>query len=606
MNKRNIYYLVFDIVIIVFSYIFALFLRFEGDIPSIQFYNIIKHLPILVIIKIGVYYFFKLYKFLWEYADHREFIHIIYASLTSNLLASVYLLIIKAGFPRSIFAIVIIIESIMLWFSRMGNNMKKSKKSKDKYRKRVMIIGAGEAGVLVLQELRNNKDVSARPVCFIDDDPEKINHYINGIPVIGGRETIIENVERYSIEEIIFAAPSMEETSKKEIIKIASRAKAKLKIVPGMYQFIEGEVHISDIREVNIEDLLGREAIEMDYELVENFISGKTVLITGAGGTIGTQLSEELASLNPKELILLDIYENGVYSLECELRRNYKDLDIKVVIDSIRSYERMEKVYKKHKPNIVFHAAAHKHVPLMEYNISSAIVNNVFGTYNIAKLADIYKVEKFVLISTDKAVNPTNVMGTTKRLCEMIISALDSASKTEYVAVRFGNVLGASGSVIPIFKKQIAEGGPITLTHKNIERFFMTIKEAAQLVLQASAIARGGEIFILDMGEQVKIYELAKSLINLSGKRLGIDIDIEITGLRPGEKMYEEILLDKDIAKATKYEKIFIDPKEYHDIEDIEDILSDLKEKIKTSDDNSLVELLKKYVESYTPNRENL
>lgn len=419
-------------------------------------------------------------------------------------------------------------------------------------RKRVMIVGAGNAGASLLTEMRNSNKLHYKAVCLIDDDVDKLGKNIAGVKIVGTTYDIKKAVKAYNVEEIFITMPS---TNKKRLAKIISRckdSKRPVKILPGMYQLVEGKISVSDLREVDIQDLLGRDQVEVDIDEILGYIENKIVLVTGGGGSIGSELCRQISSHNPGHLIVLDIYENNVYDIEQELKRKYPKLHLTTLIASIRDKTKIESVFEKYRPQIVFHAAAHKHVPLMETSPNEAVKNNVFGTLNVAKAADKYGAETFVQISTDKAVNPTNVMGATKRICEMIIQTIGSHSKkTKFVAVRFGNVLGSNGSVIPLFKRQIAEGGPVTVTHKDIIRYFMTIPEAVSLVLQAGAYAKGGQIFVLDMGEPVKIYDLAYNLIKLSGLEPNVDIEIKCTGLRPGEKLFEERLMDEEGMQTT-------------------------------------------------------
>jgi len=424
--------------------------------------------------------------------------------------------------------------------------------------RRVMVVGAGDAGAMVIKELKRHPELNLKPVAVIDDNVDKHHSKIMGVPIVGSRSKIEETTRKLNIDEIIVAIPSASKALLKDILNECKKTKCKLKTLPGMYELIDGKVTIQQIRDVQIEDLLGREPVVIDLDEVCGYLSDQVVLVTGGGGSIGSELCRQIARFAPKKLLILDIYENNAYELEQELKRKYPLLDLEVLIASVRERERMEAIFREYRPSVVFHAAAHKHVPLMEHNPTEAIKNNVFGTLNVAECADKYGSKRFVLISTDKAVNPTNIMGATKRIAEMIIQGMDRISKTEYVAVRFGNVLGSSGSVIPLFKKQIAEGGPVTVTHPEITRFFMTIPEAVQLVLQAGSMAKGGEIFILDMGEPVKIVDLARDLIRLSGFEPDVDIEIKFTGLRPGEKLYEELLMAEEGLTATKHKKIYI------------------------------------------------
>lgn len=421
-----------------------------------------------------------------------------------------------------------------------------------------LIIGAGEACNLVISELVNSQYLDANICGIIDDDKAKQGTYIRGVKVVGGRERIEEFVQKKDINEIIVAMPSVPRKEISEILMICQRTKAALKILPGMYQFVNGEAAVEKLRPVQIEDLLGREPVKMNVSVVSGYVAGKVVLVTGGGGSIGSELCRQIAEMHPKQLIIFDIYENNAYDIEQELRSHYPDLSLEVLIGSVRNTTRIESVFETYRPEIVFHAAAHKHVPLMEKSPNEAIKNNVFGTYKTALAADKYGAKRFVLISTDKAVNPTNIMGATKRICEMVVQDLNKRSETDFVAVRFGNVLGSNGSVIPLFKKQIEAGGPVTVTDKRVIRYFMTIPEAVSLVLEAAAFAKGGEIFVLDMGNPVKIDDLARNLIKLSGYEPDVDIDIIYTGLRPGEKLYEEMLMDEEGLTDTENSLIHI------------------------------------------------
>ena len=417
--------------------------------------------------------------------------------------------------------------------------------------KRVLIIGAGTAGRAILQEMQTSQYLNYVPTCFLDDDKNKIGMRLGDVPVYGAIDQVAEAIEKFKVEEIMVAIPSASRTVMRRILEICRTTGLRTRTLPGIYQLVKGEVRIGAMRDVEVQDLLGREQISVNLDEIMGYIEDNVVLVTGGGGSIGSELCRQIAHHNPKQLIILDIYENNIYDIEQELRRQLPDLNLLALVASIRGSGKMEDVFRKYKPQVVFNAAAHKHVPLMETSPNEAIKNNVFGTLNVARMADKYGVRRFVQISTDKAVNPTNIMGASKRLCEMIIQAFSRRSKTEFVAVRFGNVLGSNGSVIPLFKQQIAEGGPVTVTHKDIIRYFMTIPEAVSLVLQAGAYAKGGEIFVLDMGEPVKIYDLAENLIRLSGLEPGVDIEIRCTGLRPGEKLYEERLMAEEGLKTT-------------------------------------------------------
>lgn len=465
---------------------------------------------------------------------------------------------------------------------------------------RVLIIGAGCAGEMVVKELEKNPQLNKRAVAIIDDDITKIGDQVSGVDIVGTRNNILKIVKLYKIDEIIFSIANISKKGKKEIIDICKNTNCKIKTIPGIYEIIDGKVDIKQVRDVDIEDLLGREPIEVDFNLMGSYIQDSTILVTGAGGSIGSELCRQIANIRPKKLIMLDNYENNLYSIQQELIRKYgESLEIIAVVASIREQKRMEKIFNKYKPEVVFHAAAHKHVPLMESSPGEAIKNNIFGTLNVAMLSSKYNVKRFLLISTDKAVNPTNIMGATKRAAEMIIQSLNDQSRTEFVAVRFGNVLGSNGSVIPLFKKQIEEGGPVTVTHPNIIRYFMTIEEAVGLVIQAGGMARGGEIFVLDMGEQVKILDLAKNLIRLSGFEPDVDIKIVFTGLRPGEKLYEELLMSEEGLLDTKHKKIFIGRPIDFDKNDLQKYLGELYHIVMEEDDELIEQAMRKLVPTF-------
>ena len=468
-------------------------------------------------------------------------------------------------------------------------------------RKRLLIIGAGDAGTDVIKNIKANLMNKYNLVGIIDDNHQKKDLKISGVRILGGRNDIVRICKEKNVDIIFFAISNISAKDRKEILAICQETGIKLRILPGIQDLINEKNIMQSLRDVEIEDILGRDPIVLDNSNIQDLIKDNVIMITGAGGSIGSELCRQIAKFGPKEMVLIDIYENSLYDIELELKSNYKNIKIDAIIASIRDKNKMENIFEKCRPYLVFHAAAHKHVPLMEFSPLEAIKNNVFGTYNVVNCCDKYNVKRFVLISTDKAVNPTNVMGATKRLCEMIIQAKDKVSKTEFVAVRFGNVLGSNGSVVPLFKKQIAKGGPVTVTHKDITRFFMTIPEAVQLVLQAITYAKGGEIFVLDMGEPVKIYDLAVSLIKLSGLEPNVDIPIEITGLRPGEKLYEEILMAEEGLQSTKHNKIFIAKPSKITMEDVEKKLEICKETIE-NEDISIKEIkhnIKKIVPTY-------
>lgn len=465
---------------------------------------------------------------------------------------------------------------------------------------RVLIIGAGCAGEMVVKELEKNPQLNKKAVAIIDDDITRIGDQVSGVDIVGTRNSILKIVKLYKIDEIIFSIANISKKGKKEIIDICKNTNCKIKTIPGIYEIIDGKVDIKQVRDVEIEDLLGREPIEVDFNLMGSYIQDSTILVTGAGGSIGSELCRQIANIRPKKLIMLDNYENNLYSIQQELIRKYGDsIKMIAVVASIREQKRIEKIFDKYRPEVVFHAAAHKHVPLMENSPGEAIKNNIFGTLNVAMLSSKYNVKRFLLISTDKAVNPTNVMGATKRAAEMIIQSLNEESKTEFVAVRFGNVLGSNGSVIPLFKKQIEEGGPVTVTHPKIIRYFMTIEEAVGLVIQAGGMAKGGEVFVLDMGEPVKILDLAKNLIRLSGFEPDVDIKIVFTGLRPGEKLYEELLMSEEGLLDTKHKKIFIGRPIDFDKNDLQKYLIELRNIVLEEEDELMEQAMKNLVPTF-------
>ena len=593
-----------DTIIISLSFFIALLLRFE----SIYFGNYIDFyldtvIPV-TLLKLAIFYFFNFYKSLWEYASIDELFEIIFGSMAANFATYLLLLMTSNPLPLSMYVLITLMDILLIGSVRFVYRIIRRLKGgffNRQIRKRVLIVGAGAAGVLILNELRNHDNLKANPVVFIDDNPDKKGTYINGVPVVGNRSKIRESVDKYRIDEIIIALPSADARDRKNILNICKETNAKTRILPGMYELIGGQVNVNSIRDVQIEDLLGREEIKLDTSSLDSFISDKVVLITGGGGSIGSELGRQIIKYNPKKLILIDIYENTLYDFQNELLRKHPDLDVEALIISVRDFEAINRIIGKYKPNIVFHAAAHKHVPLMEENPNAAVKNNVFGTLNVVRSADINKVEKFVLISTDKAVNPTNVMGATKRIAEKIIQTYNGISDTDYVAVRFGNVLGSNGSVIPLFKKQIYEGGPITVTDERVIRFFMTIQEACQLVLQAGAMANGGEIFVLDMGEPVKIIDLARDLIKLSGFEPDVDIKIEIVGLRPGEKLYEELLINSPNIEKTKHNKIFIEECMDLDYQQTIPPIEKLREFLDSDNPQIIKKELSKLVEGYIP-----
>ncbi|PWX68685.1 polysaccharide biosynthesis protein [Clostridium perfringens] len=564
-----------DTLIIVNSYILAFIIRFNFDFIMDERNGLILFLPVIVIIYLMMLSIFKMYKSIWTIVGIDEVAFGLIACLiatgiiliTSTIISSIYYIdhitVLLAGLFIMIFTIGIRV-SFRIYRRMISHGRVLLNSSNISNLEKILIIGAGSCGQLIIEEVRKQNPIKQKVIGVIDDNPSKIGTYLRGIKILGNRNKIIAISEEKNVDLILIAMPSVDGKVKKEIIEICQSTRAKVKIIPGMYELIGGKVSLNRMRDIDLRDLLGREEVILEKQGIKDYIENKVVMVTGGGGSIGSELCRQIAKFSPKLLLILDIYENNAYELENEIISNFKNLKEKVLIASVREEKRLENIFNEYKPQVIFHAAAHKHVPLMERNPEEAIKNNVIGTLNVAECAHKYGAERFVLISTDKAVNPTNVMGASKRMCEMIIQAIDKNSNTEFVAVRFGNVLGSNGSVIPLFKKQIAKGGPVTLTHKKITRYFMLIPEAAQLVLQAGAYAKGGEIFVLDMGNPVLIYDLAKDLIKLSGFEPEIDIKIEITGLRPGEKLYEELLMDEEGLRKTSHEKIFIaKPGEY-------------------------------------------
>ena len=585
----------------------SLIMRFDVGIVSIEpqyISNYVENMLPYTIISLLIFWGFRLYHSLWQYASIAEVYRIAEACITDEIVHYVCNRIAGNMLPRSCYFNAAIYLIIAICASRFMYRMIRTVLNKYRNIKtsnNVMIIGAGEATNVIMREIQSSSYLANSNIaCIIDDDRRKVGKYIRGVKVIGTRDKIKEAAKLYDIDEIIFAIPSASNEVKRDILNICKETDCTLKILPGVYQMVDGEINVNSIRNVDVLDLLGRDPIEVDIESIMGYVKDKVIMVTGGGGSIGSELCRQLVSHKPKQLIIFDIYENNAYDIQQELKINYPDANVVTLIGSIRNVSRLESVFAQYKPDIVYHAAAHKHVPLMEVSPDEAVKNNVVGTWNVAKMADKYGVKKFVMISTDKAVNPTNVMGATKRICEMIVQTYNEISKTDFVAVRFGNVLGSNGSVIPLFKKQIEAGGPVTVTDPNIIRYFMTIPEAVSLVLQAGAYAKGGEIFILDMGEPVKIDDLAKNLIRLSGYTLGVDMEIKYTGLRPGEKLYEELLMKEEGLQETDNKLIHIGKPIEFDKENFFDNLEKLKEEA-YSETGNIREYLKKVVDTYHP-----
>lgn len=648
-----LYLLIYDIVTINLSYFIGLWLRFDlqySKIPSEYLMAFIEFAPFYTAFSIIIFYMMHMYNSLWRFASFNELTSIMMATVVTGTAHVVGITLFVRRMPIAYYVFGICAQFIFTTGIRFGYrfvNLERARREKTEksahVKHHVMVIGAGAAGMTVLRELHNSRELTSRACCVIDDNPNKWNRFIEGTPIVGGRDTILENVEKYDIDTIMLTMPSASAKDKRDILNICKETHCELKSLPGIYQLANGEVLLSKMKSVAIEDLLGREQIKVDMAEIFNQLKGKTILVTGGGGSIGSELCRQIAAHEPKQLIIFDVYENNAYEIEQELRRKYKDrLNLVVLIGSVRDTRRVDMVFEKYRPDIVYHAAAHKHVPLMETSPNEAIKNNVVGTYKTAYAALKYGAQKFVLISTDKAVNPTNIMGASKRLCEMVIQSMDVISRTgknnllpllhahrdvddpmdradvgvgndvqentvskaknrtQFVAVRFGNVLGSNGSVIPLFKKQIEAGGPVTVTHPDIVRYFMTIPEAVSLVLQAGTYAAGGEIFVLDMGEPVKIDSLARNLIKLSGFEPDVDIKISYSGLRPGEKLYEEKLMAEEGLKKTDNDLIHIgQPIPF----DTEKFLGQLETLATESYENSdhIVELVESIVTTFHP-----
>ncbi len=559
--------IIYDIISIILASYVAILIRYEFNLDSIPDHfmtPVNTFLPINILLTFCVFYIFKLYDSLWAYAGEREMQNLVMACVISGVINAIGLQFFKSQsqpVPQSYYFLYTFILISLIFVSRFSYRFLRSQKHRAENRnnsKAVMVIGAGEAANIIIKDIITSNYSTMSIKCIIDDDPNKWGKYIQGIRVVGGRDRIEECADLYDIDEIIVAIPSVSRPELRKILEICKNTNCKLRSLPGMYQLVNGDVNVSRLRDVEVEDLLGRDPIAVDMDQIAGYVAGKVVMVTGGGGSIGSELCRQIAGHKPKRLIIVDIYENNAYDIQQELIRKYPEMDLVVLIASVRNTLRINNIFEEYKPDIVYHAAAHKHVPLMETSPGEAIKNNVFGTWKTAMAAAMNGTKKFVLISTDKAVNPTNVMGASKRICEMIVQTFNKHYDTEFVAVRFGNVLGSNGSVIPLFKKQIASGGPVTVTDPEIIRYFMTITEAVSLVLQAGAYAKGGEIFVLDMGEPVKILDLAENLIKLSGYKVGEDIKIEFTGLRPGEKLYEEMLMDEEGLQDTSNKMIHI------------------------------------------------
>lgn len=596
-----------DSICMILSGAAALWVRFDFAFQSIPRGYIdlwLKFLPIQIGITLVVFWVLRMYSYVWHSVGFRDALAMGLAVLAAFLFCMTASILAGARLPLGVYFIMLLCQEIsmvgMRCFFRFYAVLRWLLVRNRRTRERIMLIGAGAAGRMLLREIDSSGQVAGKVCCIVDDNPEKRGKYLEHVKVVGGRDCILHAAREYRITQIIFAVPSATDQERKDILNICKHTGCRLRILPGLYQLINGEVTLSAVQDVQVEDLLGRESVQLDNDALDAFLGGEVVLVTGGGGSIGSELCRQIARHRPKTLIVLDIYENNAYDIQQELRALYKDsLDLRVEIASIRDKQRIYDLFDHYRPDVVFHAAAHKHVPLMEACPEEAVKNNVFGTYHVVRASEKYGTKKFVMISTDKAVNPTNFMGATKRFCEMILQSR-SGSATEFCAVRFGNVLGSNGSVVPLFKKQIAAGGPVTITDKRIIRYFMTIPEAAQLVLQAGAMAKRGEIFVLDMGEPVKILTLAENLIRLSGLEPYRDIEIREIGLRPGEKLYEELLMKSETLSKTDNAKIFIEQQSPIDPDWIMEHLLQLDEAVTRDYTNQeLVTLMQSVVETY-------
>jgi FlaA1/EpsC-like NDP-sugar epimerase len=604
-RKRLIF---LDLLLINLAMLLSFMMRFDAEWTNfIQ----IHYFYYLTLISLFYLIFSNLYNSMWKYASIAELYSIIKVTALINTTYIILLYFLTISFPRSIILINSMASLILLGGSRFALRtlreylIRKNGTDSDA-RVRALIIGAGDAGEIIVRELNKHPEMGISVVGLIDDDPAKQHLEIHGHKVLGTREDIPKYIKKFNVHEVIIAIPSADGNTIKELYELSNQKTVRVKIVPGVYEILNGDVNLSQIREVKVEDLLRRDPVNLKMEEISEYLRDRTVLVTGGGGSIGSEICRQIANFNPAEIIIFDINENSTYFLELEMKNKFPHLTITPIIGSIRDKAKLEQVFSEYQPDVVFHAAAHKHVPLMESSPEEAVKNNILGTKKLAETADHYQVKRFVLVSTDKAVNPTNVMGASKRAAEMIIQSMSKKSRTKFMAVRFGNVLGSKGSVIPIFKRQIAGGGPVTVTHEEITRYFMTIPEAAQLVIQAGALGQGGEVFVLDMGEPVRIKELAEDLITLSGLTPYEDIDIDIIGLRPGEKLYEELLLETEESTATEHERIFINHLDLVEEDKLNSVLNRLKFLAKKRDERGIISNLVKLVASYEPQRDNV
>ena len=608
--SRQLFLIVADIVAVNAAFLLTLFLHYEGNIPSEIISIYINSVFVFTVGKLLIYRYFDLYNSLWSYASVEELLKILLAVVVANVFGIIYLIYMGERLYFGIYITSMLFEIAFVSSGRFSYRLMRSLKNrkifmKQDLEKKILIIGSGATATLIATEIKNHASNYGQVIGFIDDDATKLNKTIAGVKVLGNNYDIGSVAHKYNVNEIIIATPTADPTTLRMIISECKRTAAKVRIVPGIREMIDGQVSLSKIRDVEIEDLLGRETVNLNIREVVSYLEGKIIMVTGGGGSIGSELCRQIARFNPGKLIILDNYENSAYEIQNELINDYEDkINLDIIIASVRDRDDVFSIIETYHPDVIFHAAAHKHVPLMERSPWEAIKNNVFGTKNIAEAAHEFGVDRLVMVSTDKAVNPTNIMGASKRICEMIIQGLARQSKTKFTAVRFGNVLGSNGSVVPLFKKQIKEGGPVTVTHKEIIRFFMTIPEAAQLVIQSGAIAKGGEIFVLDMGQPVKIFDLAVDLIKLSGLKLNEDIEIEIIGLRPGEKLYEELLMDEEGLTETRFEKIRVGKPGDIDYTKLKNSLEELRPLLNLSNKKALINRVKTIVPTYKDNSE--
>lgn len=586
-----------DAIVLAVMPVVALLLRFEGEIPAAQFDTIRTCLPWMVVLSLAVFYFYGMYHRMWHYARMRDLIAIVGAVTLSQASVFILTVLFSIAIPRSVMIITWLLDLGVIGASRLMFKINFDLVTESKGgRENLLIVGAGDAGSMLARELEQNDAATISIVGFVDDDEKKQKGRLAGFPILGTIRDLPAVVRKHKVDTIVIAIPSADGDAIRQIDRQCRKTGANVRIMPGIYEMISGEAGMGELREIRLEDLLRRDPIQLDFDQITGYIAGKTVLITGAGGSIGSELSRQISRVGAKEIILLGRGENSIYEIHQELRRKFPDQTYHTVIANITDRERMERIFKRFQPQVVFHAAAHKHVPLMEIQPEEAVKNNVFGTKNVAELADENQAEIFVLISTDKAVNPTSVMGATKRTAELVLQEINQHSKTKFVTVRFGNVLGSRGSVVPLFERQIAAGGPVTVTHKEMTRFFMTIPEAVQLVLQAGSQAEGGEVFLFDMGKPVKINDMAEDLIRLHGLTPGRDIKIVYTGLRPGEKLYEELLTSEEGTTSTKHRKIFKARIQPLDEADLKQSLQTLKE---TTDKQVILQTLKHMIPTY-------